>query len=373
MIRVEYPIQICPNYEDLYKELFHAKIEEMQNHWDALRQSNVSLQIFPVALEDILLADYSTLVWIYNSYGGILPYLSNQIQEDLKRSVFNYELWSSDIADYFIDPSHGFKFSTCHYCDTAYINAYEINVEKDALFFLNTASNKELSSKLNTRSTKSITAYRNARPYTALTDFNKVASRLGCAPNKYERTFKLHKNMKRHFDVEHVLPKSECPLVGLSLYNFVPSCQVCNSKMKQTRVLGYFGVPMDKLSPTSRRYDFDEKVKFRLIPQIGSNLSCHPTKNPNSYVLELDASLDSDYDYNVQLFRLNERYNYHKMEALHWLELKYLYTDAHLAMMANALHDSRFSAKSIKEDIFQTRLDNDHHRVFGKLKKDILE
>ena len=96
-------------------------------------------------------------------------------------------------------------------------------------------------------------------------------------------------------------------------------------------------------------------------------------KNPNSYVLELDASLDSDYDYNVQLFRLNERYNYHKMEALHWLELKYLYTDAHLAMMANALHDSRFSAKSIKEDIFQTRLDNDHHRVFGKLKKDILE
>ncbi|MGL5903411.1 MAG: hypothetical protein ACRCZO_12065 [Cetobacterium sp.] len=33
-------------------------------------------------------------------------------------------------------------------------------------------------------------------------------------------------------DLDHFYPKSEFPFLGLSLYNFIPSCQICNSRFK---------------------------------------------------------------------------------------------------------------------------------------------
>ena len=43
----------------------------------------------------------------------------------------------------------------------------------------------------------------------------------------------------RKFETEHVLDKGECPLVGMSLYNFVPSCGTCNgTAIKGTKTIG---------------------------------------------------------------------------------------------------------------------------------------
>lgn len=38
---------------------------------------------------------------------------------------------------------------------------------------------------------------------------------------------------KRQFDIDHFLPKGKCPPVALSLFNFVPSCPVCNERIKR--------------------------------------------------------------------------------------------------------------------------------------------
>lgn len=354
-------------------DVFRAGITSMQNKWNNLLRSNVRMRVFPLRLNDILLADYPHLVSIYNTYNSVVGSLSYQTIDKIKSEVFNYDKWSPEIAYYFMRPDHGFKFSTCHYCDMAYINAYEVDVEKEAIFFLNTASDDELKSKLNTCSSNSINAYKAVRPYISRHDFDKVATSLRCGPQKFEKTFFPSRNMRRHFDIEHVLPKSVCPLVGLSLYNFVPSCQVCNSKLKQTRVLGPLGVPIGKLSPTSSSYDFDTMVKFRLVPKNGCSFSGFPTKEQDKYQLDLDTSMDCDYEYNVRLFKLRERYDYHKIEALHWLEMKYCYPDSRISMMANALRDSQFDTQKIKDDIFQLSIGTLRHRVFGKMKQDILK
>lgn len=42
----------------------------------------------------------------------------------------------------------------------------------------------------------------------------------------------MKKEKKSTSDLDHFFPKSEYPLFALSLFNFVPSCQVCNSRMK---------------------------------------------------------------------------------------------------------------------------------------------
>lgn len=371
MIKLIYPEKSCPKYKQVYWAIYSSEIAVMQRKWSRLRYRNPEMRKYPRKLKKILLADYHRLALYYISYMQISETKRQELYDGLVE-IFNYDKWGAEIAYYFMEPDNKYKISTCHYCDSAYVNNYEINTEKDAMFFLNTASDDELSKKLDTKSIKSINAYKAARPYTVKAEFDAVASRLRCSPDKYDKVFNPTRSMRRHFDVEHVLPKANCPIVGLSLFNFVPSCQVCNSKLKGTRVLGTLGIPIEKLSPTSPLNDFDGCVKFQLTPIPGCKLSGHPTKNPQSYTLDLDTSIDPDYEYIVNLFKLNDRYKYHKMEALHWLEMKYRYTGPRLAMMANALHSPEFSPKSIKQDIFQTVIDKDHHHVFDKLKKDIL-
>ena len=394
MLKVKYPTQECPNYEDLYYEVFFKKdstekdstekdstekdstekTSTIQDEWKSLRQNNSALQDFPEDLSKILLAKYEQLVEFYKDYAESTNSLSDEEVKNLNKElekVFNYDKWYDEIAQYFMDPTHGFDFSTCHYCDMAYVNAYKIDAEKDALLFLNTASKKELTNKLDLCD-KSIEKIYNHPPFESPNEFDEFVVSLGCKPNKFDRTFNPTQNMRRHFDIEHVLPKSICPLVGLSLYNFVPSCQVCNSKLKKTRVLGKYGIPELKLSPTSDKYDFDDMVKFKLVPGKECKLSAYPTKDRDNYRLDLDTSLDPDYDYNVQLFKLRERYDYHKMEALHWLEMKYQYSDSRIEMLASIFDDPLFEFHHIKEAIFQSSLDKSHHRVFGKMKKDIL-
>lgn len=371
MLKVKYPTQECPNYEYLYMRIFENEISTIQNEWNSLQQANSALQVFPPKVREILLADYEQLADMFIEYDKIKKSLPPTVISKLENEIFNYKKWYDEIAQYFMDPAHGFEFSTCHYCDMAYVNAYKIDVEKDALFFLNTASKKELKNKLGL-SDKSIKKIEDNRKYKCRKDFDEVATSLRCDSDKFDKTFSPTQNMRRHFDIEHVLPKSICPLVGLSLYNFVPSCQVCNSKLKKTRVLGKYGIPELKLSPTSDKYDFDDMVKFKLVPGKECKLSAYPTKDRDNYRLDLDTSLDPDYDYNVQLFKLRERYDYHKMEALHWLEMKYQYSDSGIEMMASIFDDPLFEFHHIKESIFQSSLDKSHHRVFGKMKKDIL-
>lgn len=48
----------------------------------------------------------------------------------------------------------------------------------------------------------------------------------------YTGVFSTDEEVRRTFDVDHFFPKSEYPMFSLSLYNFVPSCQVCNSRVK---------------------------------------------------------------------------------------------------------------------------------------------
>ncbi|MBV7275631.1 hypothetical protein I6U48_22280 [Clostridium sp. PL3] len=42
----------------------------------------------------------------------------------------------------------------------------------------------------------------------------------------------IKKKNKTTADLDHFYPKSEYPFLALSLYNFIPSCQICNSRFK---------------------------------------------------------------------------------------------------------------------------------------------
>ena len=126
-------------------------------------------------------------------------------------------------------------------------------------------------------------------------------------------------NGKRQFDTEHILDRGECPLVGLSLYNFCPSCGFCNTNCKHSNPIGKTPLQMKKLGPTSEQYDFEHQVRFVLKTDEPQALGRINLDHLEWYNLDFEYK-DDDYKEVVSLFDLIIRYNQDpiKQEALDW-------------------------------------------------------
>lgn len=330
--------------------------------------------MFNIDLKDLLTADFDQLVDLYYQYR--LTKLSNEHIKELK-DLFNYEHYQPKLAWFFMNPDNKFDFCTCHYCNTAYINAYGLGDSyKKVLEFVNNAtradfrywfSEKELSD-------AAINNIINERPFSSHTDFDQ---------KKY-----LHKKIERYkrmtlapdanqFDLDHVLPKALCPITSLSLFNFVPSCQVCNEKLKNDKELANNKADWLKISPTYRGSDFDQEVTIKLIPEKSCSTFFELLQNRENYRLEFQTP-HGVYDDYVTLFRLSDRYNYHKQLALQILELKERYSDEKIEEISRMMSkkfdekkESKYTESQVKEDIFQMDFSKD--RCFSKLRKDMME
>lgn len=198
----------------------------------------------------------------------------------------------------------------------------------------------------------------------------------------YVNPFTVKTGRKAQFDLDHVLDKGRCPIVGLSLFNFVPSCQICNgSRIKGQKVLYADARLRKKLSPTNVNYDFEEKVKILVINKKGDCSTMGFERRMDDYELKFDSHLDPDYDEEVKAFHLTERYNYHKCEALRLLDLKERYTDARIVELARMIIQSPKAKVSshgmkyitqLKHDIFSVDFGRKYHRCFGKMREDVL-
>lgn len=344
------------------------KLEQAQKDWKRIRRRLPQGVRFPSDIRKILRAEFPKLVSYYVHYvQNVEPNIANADVIKLER-IFSYKANHVAIAGFFMDPQNGFNLSVCHYCGTAYINKYTVKGEADGLDIINNASIAKLEKLLNIHTPSTLQRIDRGKPYMTVAQFNHIGV-FRCA-DKFHSVFpeKIDKN---HFDLDHVLDKGRCPITAISLMNFVPSCSVCNEKIKGTKVLGIGGMPIEELSPTSKNFDFDNQVTFMLKPKPGRKTGNRPTAHEDDYELEIDVKTPN-YDIFVELFHLRERYKFHIMEALFWLELKYRYTDSRIAMMANSIHDAAYSVKRIKDDIFQRQLDQ-RERCFDKLKRDILK
>lgn len=111
---------------------------------------------------------------------------------------------------------------------------------------------------------------------------------------------------------------------------------------------------------------------------------CWFLKHQNDYMLDIDTSMDSDYEKEIDLFFLRDRYNFHKCEALRLEDLKRQYTPAKIKEMARIICNigkkqtkttnlvANAVIQQIRADIFENDFMNKQHRAFGKLHNDIL-
>lgn len=170
---------------------------------------------------------------------------------------------------------------------------------------------------------------------------------------------------KSQFDLDHAIPKGDCPITALSLHNFVPSCPVCNQRLKRKKPLAANDADLMSVAPCSEQFDADKNIYFK----VTQTKACSGgfMKHRENYAVKIVAS--GKYNTYAKLFHLEERYEFHKGEALRLLDLKRKYPTSNLKKIANILHKT---TEEVREDIFGMGFSKEHHRCFDKMKRDIL-
>lgn len=184
----------------------------------------------------------------------------------------------------------------------------------------------------------------------------------------YINTYFYKDKKHSHFDLDHYFPQKKCPILALSLFNLIPSCPTCNQRLKRQIVLCKDVYENMLLSPSSERYAFDDLVNIHLVPTDKFfNLQLQQKESLDRFKMKF-VTKSKSYQKVIKLFRLEERYEFHKSEALRLLRLKQNYPDSHIGMISHLLKRSR---NAIKVDIFPCR--NKDERLFAKLYRDILK
>jgi hypothetical protein len=312
-IRYELLKAICEDnlFEDEYKAIFQSSLADMEARWTGWKAAYDPRGLIPETVETLLTADFQHLERVYERFlalripkkiKGGRSQINNPVFSELE-DIFNYTRgYDGKIADFFMKWATKLEIRSCYYCEMAYVNTYT---------------------------------------YLEKTRWTTV--------------------QKRAFDLDHFLPKGKCPCVALSLYNFVPSCQVCNSRIKHDDLPNVHYSELEKICPTSEKAKFDKNITVRL--------RLRPT---GKYLLSgryVYLRAKRPYRQYVDFFKLNERYSFHKSEAERLKSLKDRYPKSHIKKIAKLLG---YREKTVEEDIFQLNYLREKGRCFEKFTRDLL-
>lgn len=399
MRRIEYPSDLEALKQD-YLLIFNDSLSEMQEEWADLRDLLRALEnntpeshhMFPDEMKSLLVADYEFLVDVFMYYLKMVEKHGermNGLHERLT-NLFNYcsdgstfPKFQPDISSFFMKHQQDLNLYVCYYCELSYINSYGFtSVYKDIGQFLKGATRHQIERYVRREDGKRLSERKYNRimrlqkePGVSASNieehFNNLDVRWRGTVKKSDRVKEMLRN---HFDLDHFLPKSKCPLVALSLMNFVPCCSVCNEKLKGDDILWGENKTtrkdvLMKVSPISYRYDLDANAKMKLNDHEHGWLRAQD--HPDDYSLEFKSS-DPDYQSEViDEFHLDERYGCHKCEALRWHDLMNDYPTSRIQEMAVALNGYKTEAQ-LRNDIFQMDYFDNNVRCFDKLRRDIL-
>ena len=176
--------------------------------------------------------------------------------------------------------------------------------------------------------------------------------------NEYQVDESKYRN---EFTLDHYYDKGSYPYLALSLYNLVPSCYVCNSKLKKT-------IELDTFAPNAKNFDFNQKVKFKLL--LSANCKNLHIESICDIEIPLKENYSNKYDKYIKVFKLNERYHAHKDIVFEMMQNIDRYPESRLKELQEF---TSIPYQQIKKDIFNL-LDDDadlSKKPFSKLIKDI--
>lgn len=156
---------------------------------------------------------------------------------------------------------------------------------------------------------------------------------------------------------DHWFPQSKYPLLALSFYNLIPSCNICNSSLKGDRefTLKTHFHPYHKIDDLKFTFSYDLETYQK--PRV-------------KIVTENDFSKDS-----VKAFELEEIYKTHQDEVEDLLKIRQAYSENYIDILNKMLGNGvNLSREEVYRLAFGAHLAEDKfdRRPLSKMKKDIL-
>lgn len=373
MIKVQYPKDRI-SFEDSYKKKF--PITDIETKYLHLCTTYNLVKSSGFSVESIISSRIETLCDILKCFHEDLQLIGatdKQIKDinNKLRIIFDYDKYYPVISNYFMSLNANLSLHTCHYCNIDYINTYGLSWKyKNELEFVNQASKEELMYYLDIaeRTTKTIIKNRIFRTISA---FDSMPIWRG-APKLAQ--FKLDNS--NHFYLDHYISRDCCAIFSLSLYNFVPCCANCNSRIKGAGLISDDYQELAKLCPTSHDYNFEKDILFVLNASKYSDILKY-RQHLEDYYLSIDDSNAPIYRKEIEAFRLVDRYNYHKIEAVHYSYLRKKYPESQIKEIASLMSKNKNDISNIQaiihDDIFKLDASENHQRSFSKLKKDMIK
>lgn len=166
------------------------------------------------------------------------------------------------------------------------------------------------------------------------------------------------------FQLDHFYDKATYPYLALSFYNLIPSCYVCNAKVKGSKNT----FENNCIAPNSQNFDFHQKVKFKLL--LDDSCKNLHIKSKDDIDINLKKNYSDMYDKYIEIFKLNERYKAHKNIVFEMIQKAELYPESRLKELENL---TGIPFQQIKKDIFNLIDENEDlsKQPFSKLIADM--
>lgn len=302
------PVRLKKAYLEEYNiKLLQDKLDKLMKAYPEIRA------VLPdkISAKKLLVGNFKYLTRVYCAFtdylNGKTTAEKDSIKNAFKKGGFNYDSHKSKIADFLTNLANGFEIYNCVYCDLEDVTSFT----------------------------------------------------------------KANGKKVRKFDTEHILDKGECPLVALSLYNFVPSCKICNSAdIKGTKTIGDTEAEIAKLSPSAEDYDFENKVKFVVNLITPSITDLKATSHADDYEITFNVR-EILYQKSIDLFELKSRYNHGevKLKLLKWREKRRNNPDNKILEYARW---RMVSFEEAFEEFFELNLRRREHFIMEKARRDVM-
>jgi hypothetical protein len=176
-----------------------------------------------------------------------------------------------------------------------------------------------------------------------------------------------------YFDIDHFFPKYKYPWFSLSFYNLIPSCTICNQRIKGGKDL----LLQDHLHPFID--DFDEIVKFN-VPVDTLDVFFDKTVSLVLEIIPRPPITYSDKDFvrakeYYEFFNLKNLYDFHLDYVREILQKRIIYSRSYILQLQNDYEEIFSSPDEIQRMLFGNYVlpEQIHERPLAKLTKDLAE
>lgn len=365
MIRINYPVET--EQLTMFHERYISKITAIQAKnllADATLKKVTMADGSPLSFVKLLTADFLELFDLSEKMKA-LPETDRENLAVLK----DYSAHQPTIAAFFME-QQDLNMSSCYYCNIDSIYAYdELGDYRDGLDFVRRADYNQLTliKGIGEVIANDILAARKLLHDRDNRQFANVDECPGTKPVKEKlKDYKFHvKPTHNHFTLDHFYPQADHSLLSLCLYNFIPCCYVCNSKLKKAEKL--FLSDASRSSPSSLKFSFPEDARFRVYYlEDGSEVQCL-----DDFSVDLDiAGDDKDHQAFIRQLKIKGRYLHYKQEAFRLIKRQFDYPDTKLKELSENLGKT---IEELKRDLFGDDLfDNAYeNRALVKYKRDV--